>query len=228
MAQWQASLAGVLEMGPEHVSLYGLTLEQGTPMELQMRRGLLPEPDPDLAADMYDHARDALGQAGYEHYEISNWCLPGRPSRHNLAYWRVEPYLGIGPGAHSHLAGLRFHNKRLPNEYAGSVGRWAEERGTGRAPLDPSLLEATPTVEGHEAIDGDTAMAETLFLGLRLLEGVETEAFRERHGTGLMETYGAEVDDLTSQGLVQVDDGRLRLTSRGLLLANQVFLRFVG
>ena len=98
MGQWQRSVQGVLEMAPEHLSLYGLTLEQGTGLEQQVRRGLLPEPDPDLAADMYEYARETMADAGYQHYEISNWCLPGCQSRHNLAYWQVKSYLGIGLG----------------------------------------------------------------------------------------------------------------------------------
>ena len=119
MEQWQASVRGVVELAPEHLSLYGLTLEQGTGMEQQVRRGLLPEPDPDLAADMYEYAREAMAEAGYQQYEISNWCLTGYASQHNLAYWRVQPYLGIGPGAQLQSIGFS-----LPQRQAAIALRW--------------------------------------------------------------------------------------------------------
>jgi oxygen-independent coproporphyrinogen-3 oxidase len=227
MEQWQASVQNVVELAPEHLSLYGLTLETGTAMEQQVRRGILPEPDPDLAADMYEYAREAMTNAGYEHYEISNWCLPGYRSRHNMAYWQVDPYLGIGPGAHSNLDGFRFHNVKLPSQYARSVQRWAEMPHEA-AVIDEFVLKDTPTLEGLEATGPETAMAETLFLGLRLLDGIQLREFQLRHGTGLIDAYGAEVGDLVSSGLLELSGECLKLTSKGLLLSNQVFVRFVN
>ena len=227
MEQWQASVQGVLELAPEHLSLYGLTLEPGTGMDQQVRRGLLPEPDPDLAADMYEHAREAMSDAGYQHYEISNWCLPSYQSQHNLAYWQVKPYLGIGPGAHSNLGGFRFHNAKLPAHYARCVQNWSDRSVRAPGLTDHATLEATPTLEGYEATSPSIAMAETMFLELRLLEGISLSGFHRRHDVSLTEVYGAEVGDLVSIGLLDLDGDRLKLTSKGLLLSNQVFMRFI-
>ncbi len=227
MEQWQTSVQGVIELAPEHLSLYGLTLEPGTGMDQQVRRGLLPEPDPDLAADMYEHAREAMADAGYKHYEISNWCFPGYQSQHNLAYWQLKPYLGIGPGAHSNLGGFRFHNVKLPAHYARSVQNWSDTPVRAPGLDDHATLESTPTLEGYEATSPSTSMAETMFLELRLLEGISLSEFHRRHGVSLRAVYGAEVDDLVSIGLLESDGDRLKLTSEGLLLSNQVFMRFI-
>ena len=108
VAQWEDTITRLAALFPEHVSLYALTLEEGTPMRLWADQGRIPEPDPDLAADMYAIARRVLAESGYHHYEISNWARPGLQSRHNLVYWRNEPYLGVGPGAHSRLGDYRF------------------------------------------------------------------------------------------------------------------------
>ena len=227
MEQWEASVQGILDLGPEHLSLYGLTLEPGTAMEQQVRMGALPEPDPDLAAGMYEHAREALGGAGYQHYEISNWCLPDYSSQHNLAYWRMQPYLGIGPGAHSNLGRLRFNNVKLPSHYTRCVRQWSEMAQPIPACLDEMVLAGTPPVETFEVTSDETAMAETMFLGLRLLEGVTLKEFQERHGTGLMEVYGGEIEELAGNGLLEYDSECVKLTAKGLLLSNQVFLRFI-
>ena len=132
LEQWDSTLQGVLDLGPDHVSAYCLTLEEGTPMEHKARLGLLPEPDPDLAAEMYGRAEERLGSAGYDCYEISNWARPGRECRHNLVYWRNQPYLGVGPGAHSFLGGHRFRVVDSPAEYIARVGSWGRVHGRRR------------------------------------------------------------------------------------------------
>ena len=114
---WRDTLDSIISLGPPHVSMYCLTLEQGTPLAQWVQLGKVPESDPDLAADMYEMAEELMGQRGYWHYEISNWAKPGFPSRHNLTYWRNQPFLGIGPGAHSYLGGFRFANLKSPREY---------------------------------------------------------------------------------------------------------------
>ena len=108
LSQWEDTVARLAALTPEHISLYALTLEEGTPMRVWADQDKIPEPDPDLAADMYALARRVLGDSGYHHYEISNWSRPGLESQHNLIYWRNEPYLGVGPGAHSRLGSYRF------------------------------------------------------------------------------------------------------------------------
>ena len=122
LEQWGATLDTALDMGPSHISMYCLTIEGGTPMERDAAAGRIPVPDGDLAADMYLAAEVQSAEAGYRHYEISNWAIPGRESRHNLVYWRNRPFLGVGPGAHSYLDGHRFHNIRSPREYIRTAG----------------------------------------------------------------------------------------------------------
>ncbi len=117
IGHWEETLSRTADLKPPHVSLYALTLEGGTPMEHSVSQGTLPMPDPDLAADMYALAEQRLGDVGYRHYEISNWALDGKLGMHNVVYWRNEPYLGVGPGAHSSLAGHRFSNLKPPREY---------------------------------------------------------------------------------------------------------------
>ncbi len=227
MAQWRETLDGVLAMGPEHLSLYCLTLEDGTPMEQQVRVGALPEPDADLAADMYLLAEELLEREGYRHYEISNWARESLESRHNLTYWRNGPYLGVGPGAHSYLGRWRFHNLASPREY---VRRMTEAPPALEAPvfLSEETIRRIPVVGGVERVDVSLEMAETMMMGLRLDEGVELATFESRFGRGLDAVFGEQLAELTGIGLLERDDGVIRLTARGRLLGNEVFLRFFG
>ncbi len=226
MEQWRETLEKALGLPPEHMSLYCLTLEGGTPMERQVSVGELPEPDPDLAADMYTLAEDLLAAAGYRHYEISNWARPGLESRHNLTYWLNRPYLGVGPGAHSYLAGYRFYNINSPREYIGRLREAAPESNAAKA-LSPEVLHGVPTVASVETIDRRLEMAETMMMGMRLDDGVRPQDFQDRFGESLASVYGAQVDELTGLGLIELCDGALRLTRPGRLLGNEVFLRFV-
>ena len=230
-AQWRDTMAQTLALAPEHLSLYALTLEEGTPLRRWVEQGRLPEPDPDAAADLYDYARSALAGAGYQHYEISNWSQPGRAAQHNLAYWRNLQWLGVGPGAHSALAGCRFWTVRGPRDYARQAGEWlrmAYAAGVWDA-VTPSRLRQAPTVDDIEEINAATAAAETMFLGLRLLDGMDLGAASERIGVDLWERYRRELDELTAAGLVVwTPDGRLRLAEQAYLVANQVFTRFLA
>ena len=224
--QWRDTLARAMELSPEHMSLYCLTLEGGTPMERQVSLGELPEPDPDLAADMYGLAEEALADAGYRHYEISNWAIPGLESRHNLTYWLNRPYLGVGPGAHSYIADCRFYNISSPREYIGRL-RDADADASTAHDVSPAALQRMPTVASVEVIDRRLEMAETMMMGMRLDHGVSLQAFRERFGEELQSAYGNQVDELARLGLVELRDGALRLTGNGRLLGNEVFSRFV-
>ena len=226
MAQWRATLDGVLALSPEHLSLYCLTLEDGTPMKQQVEAGALPEPDADLAADMYLLAEDALEREGYRHYEISNWARPGLESRHNLTYWRNGAYLGVGPGAHSYLGQWRFHNVASPREY---VRRMASAPPEG-APswLSAEAIGGFPVVGGVERVDDAAEMAETMMMGLRLDDGVSEAAFEGRFDWRLDAAFGETLAELTALGLLDRRDGVVRLTARGRLLGNEVFVRFFG
>ena len=220
--QWRATLEEALEDGPEHISMYSLTLEEGTPLEASVRLGRVPLPDPDLAADMYQLAGKLAEEAGYGHYEISNWALPGRECQHNLTYWRNKPYLGIGPGAHSYLNGYRFSNLRSPRRYAQLAA------ALDAAKVRPVDLGEYGLLDMIEAIDQRLEMAETMMLGLRLSEGVSQGAFLRRFGVGLVETYGPQIDELLGLELLAWQEDRLVLTARGRLLGNEVFQRFLS
>lgn len=214
---WEATLRAVAGWGPEHVSLYSLTAEPGTPLQAAIGRGRLPAPDDELAADMYDAARRALAAAGYHQYEISNWARPGRESRHNRQYWLNAPYLGLGAGAHSSIDGLRAWNVSGVADYVARVSAGA------RVGPPPS-----PAAEGWEAIDEGLAMRETVILGLRLVgEGVSAADFAARYGRELGEVFGATIDPLVDARLLEWVGNRLRLTERAYLISNQVFVRFM-
>ncbi len=227
LGQWQDTVERLLTQSPEHISMYSLTLEEGTPLKRWVEQGRLPEPDPDLAADMYDLARASLYDAGYHHYEISNWCRPGLQSEHNLAYWRNLQWLGVGPGAHSSLAGVRFWTVRSPRVYARKAAEWVEIAGRWDL-VTPAAIESVPTVDDLEVIDEATTAAETMFLGLRLLDGMDVAAASARVGIDLAARYERELVELAAEGLlVWENDGRLRLSEDAYLVANQVFTRFL-
>lgn len=219
---WARSLARAVALQPDHLSLYALEVHEDTPLGRRIAAGELPTPDDDLAAAMYEHAENALTGAGFAHYEISNWARraeergsggaeeQGAMCRHNLTYWRNESYLGLGAAAHSWLGGERRWNVADPAEYAARVH-------AGLLPL-----------ADHESIDRPTEMAETMFLGLRLLvEGVTFTRFQARFGVDLRDVYPTELRELQESGLIEMDDERVRLTRRGRLLGNQAFQLFV-
>ena len=220
---WRRNLARALLLRPEHLSLYALTIEDGTKLAKQVQTGSAPAPDPDLQADMYEAAAELLTSAGYEQYEISNWRLPGRACRHNLVYWRNEPYLGLGAGAHSHLLGRRFSVVRAPSAYIAKVGRADNGPPAPDQPLSarfPQLAEETPD-------DPLTDASDTLILGLRLNDGIDLAAFTARHGRGADELAGPALAELTDWGLLERASGRLRLTDRGRFIASEVFVRLL-
>ena len=222
--QWRDTVDAIAELHPAHLSMYCLTLEGGTPMEKSINTGVMPDPDPDLAADMYLAAEYAMQRAGYRHYEISNWALPDRESKHNLTYWRNGDFLGVGPGAHSYLAQHRFHNLRSPREYIRRMSDGAPPR-TGIA-IDTRTLEEMPAVESVEAIDQFMEMAETMMMGLRLDTGIVEADFAARFGRTLSDVYTDVLPELHELGLIETKAGAIKLPDRGRLLGNAVFSRF--
>ncbi len=222
---WRRTLDKAVGLGPPHVSMYALTLEDETPMARWAASGRLPTPDPDLAADMYEAAEETAAAAGYHRYEISNWARPGFESRHNLRYWRNETYLGVGPGAHSHLAGHRFSNLRSPRTYVKRMSAQPREHSLER-PVEEAIT-AVPVVESVQKVDADLEMSETMMMGLRLDDGIAVEEFTRRFGRPPADFYGGQIDELGSLDLLDPSDGRLRLTDRGRLLGNEVFARFL-
>ncbi len=216
LVRWRASLEKALELGPEHLSLYALSLDESTPLAQRIASGELPPPDEDLAAEMYCLAEEMLEEAGYEHYEISNWAKPGFASRHNTRYWLNLPYLGFGAGACSFRWGMRWCNIPNPEEYIRSL---SSPEFTGfPSPAAREVEQITPRIE----------MAETVILGLRLVkEGLSFERFRRRFGRDLREVYGPQIREMVEAGLLEEDRERIRLSPRGRLLGNEVFQQFV-
>jgi len=220
---WRANLRRATELAPEHLSLYALTIEDGTKLAWQVQQRLAPAPDPDLQADMYETTTALMAAADYAQYEISNWALPGRACRHNLIYWRNAPYLGLGAGAHSCLAGRRFAAVRAPAAY---MARVALATGGPLSPAEP-LTVRFPQIASDDRLDPLTDASDSAILGLRLNEGLDLAAFAARHGAALDALAGPALAELTAWGLLERDADRLRLTARGRLLSNEVFLRLL-
>ena len=214
---WQGTLQAALALQPQHLSLYCLIIEPGTPMHRWLHNGQIVPPDPDLAADQYELARHTLAAHGYQHYEISNWALPGYECAHNLTYWRNQEYLGFGAGAHGHAAGYRYHVVKQPRVY---MRRLRQEQPR------PYPLSAA-TAESYR-LTRQQAMADTIITQLRLLQsGLDLAAFAAKFDQTVAEVYNDTVTELVQWGLLRETDGYLRLTERGYFLSNQVFYRFL-
>lgn len=197
LGDWEASLDTAIALAPNHISAYGLTIEEGTKMGAQLRRGDIVEPDPDELADKYLIAEEKLSAAGYQWYEVSNWARPGHHSRHNLAYWHNENWWGFGPGAHSHINGTRFWNVKHPLAYA-------QKLAANSSPA--AARELLSDVEQRE---------ERIMLGVRLREGIDIP-----NGTP-----SQIIAELIADGLIEPADalrGRVVLTTTGRLLADTV------
>ena len=225
LGSWSQSLSLGMALKPEHLSLYALTVEHGTPLSHWVDRGLVLDSDPDLAAEMYELADQRLAEVGYIQYEISNWALQNSQGKllscqHNLQYWRNLPYIGLGAGAHSYVNGYRTANVLSPLAY---IDRCVGDR-KNQFPSTSATANALP-------IDRVTEMGETMMMGLRLTkEGVSNLDFRDRFGQDLLDVFPNEIQGLLKDGLLEWGSDRravLRLTSRGRLLGNQVFMRFV-
>ena len=227
LSQWQETLGSLVSLSPAHISLYCLTLEEGTPLHRWVQQGKLPEPDPDLAADMYQYAREALADAGYHHYEISNWSQTGFSARHNLVYWLNQPYLGVGPGAHSRIGNYRFWDVDSPNAYMLRVKQWEDTKPQSFDCLTEDELDMVKPVADREHIGLETSCAETMILGLRLLEGMDLEQASAQVGADLQARFKSQIGELVELGLLDRCGNHLRLTEHAYLIANQVFTRFV-
>lgn len=203
---FRTSLEKAIELSPEHISLYGLTYEEGTPIFNALNAGQLERVDEDIEREMYLSAIELLNRAGYEHYEISNFALPGREARHNSGYWSGRSYIGLGAGAHSCSFGdstKRWWNENGVEGYM----RLVNERGDARA--------------GEEALTLDQEKMEAVYLGLRVLKGIDTGAFRARFGSDPMDFLGKAA--LDNELLTMDESGVLRFTQKGLLFSDSIF-----
>jgi oxygen-independent coproporphyrinogen-3 oxidase len=228
---WQKSLELGLSLDPDHLSLYALTIEPDTLLGSRVSKGLLPEPDPDVSAMMYEMAAELLNPKGYEQYEISNWAKRDDEQgtlacQHNLQYWRNLPYLGLGAGAHGFAGGQRTSNVLKPSEYIQKLQTFDEGNDQDEFPFPK-----TPAAAKVTTIERDEEIKETMMMGLRLTEeGITRQDFLARFGTTPESVYDQEIAELIGLGLLEWDqktNERLRLTPRGRILGNQVFLRFV-
>lgn len=247
LANWRKTLDEAIALGPEHLSLYSLIVEPNTPLQHWVATGKVAAPDEDEAATHYEYAMQRLAEAGYIQYEISNWAkatasdqgveqvadqlatekaqpTPIYACQHNLIYWRNQEYLGIGPGAHSHLW--------LHTGEGSSVNRhWVNRRWGNRKPVPgyvKRIQQGAAVEEFSEEVDERAAMGETMMLGLRLLgEGVPLQRFQALHGAALQAIFAKELTQLLDWGLIELDPMRIRLTPRGVLLGNQVFTYFL-
>ena len=223
LEQWSNTVKRAVELEIQHLSIYGLQIEPGTPLHRDVRVGTMPRPDDDLAAEMYETVMDSLSNAGYEHYEISNWAQPGRRSLHNLAYWQNRPYLGVGPGAHSSLYNRRFANMKSPRRYIATLGNTVQNDLHSSGAISEGFMAVDFTEQTSEAM----AMSETMMLALRLAEGISKSEFRNRFKSSIYSFYEKEINLLVKAGLIEDNDDRIFLTQRGRLLGNNVFEQFV-
>ena len=209
MQHWKTTLDRALALHPEHFSLYSLIIEEGTLFYTWTNEGRIIPGDEDLCADMYEYADERLQAEGYENYEISNWALPGHQSRHNLTYWQNLPYLGMGAGAHSFFGGRRFSNILDPQEYI-------------------TLLKKQQRPEAEsELIDRAHQMSETAFLALRTAQGLHLPTFEERFAEPFTQFVGMRLRTVEEAGLLEQEHEWIRLSKRGRLLGNEVFLRLL-
>lgn len=226
LATWADTLERALALGPEHLSLYSLIVEEGTPLFSWVRDGRVIPADDDTAADMYEHAMERLARAGYSQYEISNWALAGHECRHNLTYWRNLPYIGLGAGAHSCFAGHRFAETRPIAGYIARVRAAVAATEAREAGDEATALPAGAIVE-DEVISPAMAMAETAMLGLRLNAGVSRSEFAARYGCAFEQVFDERLADIRDLGLIETVGDRIRLTEHGRLLGNEVFARLL-
>lgn len=218
LAQWQQTLEAAINLQPDHVSLYNLELKPGTRLTQQVDEAILPRPDDDLAADMYDLATELLGQAGFEQYEISNWCRPGYEARHNLQYWHLRPYAGLGPGAHGYIERMRYTVIRWPDRYIQVLNE----------AVDGKPFPLTPAVAKSIQVDRETEMADAIMMGMRLIKkGIVLSDFVERFGVDLQETRQATIEKFERFGIIEINKERLRLTQAGRFLSNALIRELI-
>lgn len=210
-ASWDDSVREMLALGPEHISIYMMEIDEGSRLGLEVLTGgtrysASAIPSDDAMAQFYERACERLASAGYQHYEISNWALPRFESRHNLKYWRREPYFGFGAGAHSFNGSQRWANSHDPASFANFVGQ-------GVFP-----------VEQIEIVTHNQALEEELFLGLRQLAGINLAGIELKYGTSL----SPRIDELRRQGMLEFDGAMLRLAPDRLTVSNEVFVNLLA
>jgi len=207
LKDWKRNLAEALKLEPEHLSLYLLEINEGTPLAAQIRSGRQPLPDEDLAAEMYELMLEKVSAGGYRQYEISSYALPGYESKHNSKYWTLAAVFGFGCSAHS---------------FDGADVRYSNERDTAR--YVSRMAADNSAIVNREKID---AAAEFIFLGLRLTKGIDLQEYEKRFGINLIEKYAEDWQRLDALDLIEMTKDNLKLTDKGFLFSNEVFAAFV-
>lgn len=219
LADWKETVKVALRLSPDHFSLYGLELKGGTRLRQQVDAGELPRPDDDVFADMYEFASTAMATAGYDQYEISNWCRPGKECRHNLQYWRNLDYIGVGAGAHGFTDGCRYSTIASPERYIAALSNG----GDSHAPSSPR-----PAIAKFIRVTEADDLYETIMMGLRLTrEGLNRASFKRRFGRDVVEMFPDTAQTLMAGGLLDITAGRVGLSDYGRLLSNRVIREFV-
>ena len=205
------SLEKILKLKPEHISVYSLIVEEGTKLEKQIEKGLLELPDEDTERAMYWYVKNTLEKSGFKHYEISNFAKEQKESKHNTSCWKQEQYRGFGIAAHSYIEGVRFSNTTNLEEYIENISN-------GELPKNLRI---------HERQNKESMQKEYMLLGLRKIEGVSITGFKNKYKENPLFIYKTELNELVGQKLIIIGGDRIRLTNKGLDLANQVWEKFV-
>jgi len=225
LRSFELTIKSAVSFGPQHLSIYGLSLEQVTPLAQKIQNGQFPEVDEDVAGDMYAYVMDRMHAMGYKQYEISNWALEDNNTDfrcfHNLQYWKNRNYLGIGAGAHSFMGSRRWSNSKLIQDYIGSIAKEKQFSEFGHA-----------AIAEHKQLSKMDIIKETMMMGLRLTEdGINTENFTKRFSVKIEDLYFDQIKKLMAFGLIEyktINQSRvLRLTKKGRMVGNQVFLEFI-
>lgn len=210
LLDWQRTLENAIQLQPEHVSVYGLMIEEGTPLAFDRER-LSQLSDDDLQAEMYDTAKKVLAKAGYHHYETSNFALPGYECRHNLGYWRGSEYYGVGPGAVSFLGNRRSKNREDLDFYIAKLAK-------GELPVD---------TEEDEILSGQEQMSERIILALRLAEGLDLNTFEKDFGQKITDIYPGILERYLKEGILFIENGSLIMKEDFWFVANSILREFV-
>ena len=225
LRSFQLSVKSAVSLKPQHLSIYGLSLEQSTPLAQKIQKGHIPEVNEDMAGDMYAWIMERMHTMGFRQYEISNWALEDNDIDfrcfHNLQYWRNRDYLGIGAGAHSFIESRRWSNTNLIQNYIGSIFKDKLSSEFGHM-----------AIAEHKQLSKVDIIKETLMMGLRLTEeGINTEQFTKRFSLKIEDIYFDQIEKLMALGLIEYKSFNksriLRLTKKGRMLGNQVFLEFI-
>ena len=205
------TLQDIIKLEPEHISVYSLIIEENTPIEKMLENGEIKLPDEDLERNMYWYVKNTLELNGYNHYEISNFAKLGKESRHNLNCWNQEEYIGFGVAAHSYLNGIRFSNTINVEEYIKHIENNRKEENI--------QIEESQSLEDKKN--------EFMMLGFRKIQGVDIARFKEKFIDNPIFLYRENLNKLVEEGLIEVDLNHIKLTNKGIDLANLVFEEFV-